>query len=109
MMTGIVLANLTLPRDFSVPITIAWIVLLFWICAGMDRRLAIKRGMDPWQDQAARRVMAQWLNIDEAKIVDAPRRGLERIRNGWGIVGITIVAAGLIFVIYATNPYMWSL
>lgn len=104
-----ILANLTLPRDLSVPIAIVWGVLLVWICVGMDNRLAAKRGVDPWQNQAARWIIANWLHVGENKIVDAPRKGLERIRNGWGLIGITIVAVGLIFTIYATNPYMWSL
>lgn len=100
-----ILANITLPRDFSFfPIGVAWFIILVWVCIGVDRRNAFEQG----EYQIASWVMRKWLGMDR-DVPPPPRTGLERIRNGWTLIVSTVVAAGLIYVIYATNPYMWSL
>lgn len=91
-----ILANLTLPRDFSVPLVAAWIGIGFWA------------GTEPREDHyqlVARQIVGQWLGI----WLEHRRSRLERFRNGWTFLWATIVTAGLIFLIYATNPYAWPL
>lgn len=100
-----ILANLTLPRDFSVPIVVIWFGILCWICRALDQRKVEKYGV--WEYQITGQFIQWWLGIDKP-IPLPPRRGLERIRNGWTLIISTIVAIGLIVLIYATNPYMYS-
>lgn len=97
------LAALTLPRDFSVPLVAAWIWLGFWA--------SVKPQKPPvdvkWEALSAS------LGEDLASLlVVAPERRrsrLERFRNGWTFVAGTVLAVGLIVLIYAMDPYMWTL
>jgi hypothetical protein len=90
----LILAALMLPRDFSVPIVAAWIWLGFWTSAPPD----------PYED-VGRYLVERWLGF-----ASWPKRsGLERFRNGWTFIGGTLLSAGLIVLIYATDPYLWVL
>jgi hypothetical protein len=95
------LAALTLPRDFFVLILAAWIWLGFWTSV-------IPQGSPTnvkWEALVAS------LGEELASLLVAvPRRSrLERCRNGRTFVAGTVLAVGLIVLIYATNPYMWTL
>jgi len=90
----LILATLALPRDLSVPLVVGWIWLGFWTSAPPD----------PYED-AGRYLMERWLGF-----TSWPKQaGLERFRNGWTFLIGTGLAAGLVFLIYATNPYVWVL
>lgn len=95
------LAALTFPRDLSVPIVAAWIWLGFWTSV-IPREVPADV---EWQ------ALVSSLGEELASLlVAAPRRSrLERFQNGWTFLASTVLAVGLIVLIYATNPYVWVL
>jgi hypothetical protein len=108
-----ILATLALPRDLSVPIVIAWIWLGFWTSAKPPEQPPLPT---PWsvgwtgQEEGHGVLMSELLKGDGPWVVADPKpRWLERFRNGWTFIGGTVLAVGLIFLIYATDPYLWVL
>lgn len=108
-----ILAALTLPRDFSLPLVAAWIWLGFWTSAKPPEPPPLPT---PWsigwtgQEEGRGVLMSELLREDGPWTTVAPKpRRLERFRNGWTFIVGTLLAVGLIVLIYATDPYMWTL
>lgn len=107
-----ILAALTLPRDFSVPLVAAWIWLGFWTSAKPEQPPLPTPWSIAWTGQEEGRgvLMSELLRGDGPWTMAEPKRcRLERFRNGWTFLLGTVVAVGLIVLIYGTNPYMWTL
>jgi hypothetical protein len=110
----LILVALTLPRDFSVPILAAWIWLGFWTSA-KPREPPTSPPL--WTvgytgtEEGHGVLLSELLKHDGPWVPDPkPKRlRLERFRNGWTFLIGTVLAVGLVFLIYATNPYMWTL
>jgi hypothetical protein len=109
----LILATLALPRDLSVPIVAAWIWLGFWTSAKLPEQPSLPT---PWsigwtgQEEGRGVLIGELLREDGPWVTaDPKRRRLERFRNGWTFLGGTVLAVGLIFLIYVTNPYIWVL
>lgn len=109
-----ILATLTFPRDFSVLILAAWIWLGFWTSAKPQETPSpsVPRWNIGWSaEEEGRGVLMSDLLKSDGPWVEPPPKPfrLARFRNGWTFLGGTVLAVGLIFLIYATNPYAWPL
>lgn len=109
-----ILATPTLPRDFSVTILAAWIWLGFWTSGKPPEQPPLPT---PWsigwsgQEEGCGVLISELLKDDGPWVPDQePKRlRLERFRNGWTFLAGTVLAVGLVFLIYATDPYLWVL
>lgn len=106
------LAALTFPRDLSVLIVVAWIWLGFWTSSKPPEQPPLPT---PWsigwtgQEDGRGVLMSELLREDGPWTTVTPKRSRQRFRNGWTFLAGTVLAVGLIVLIYATNPYMWTL